>query len=82
MHHIIILDIFLDTDHDLNLYLGLKSWIQIIILKHALQASFVDPFLSIIKFILIQLQHIFLISQAVPSFHLGPARSSLLVLTL
>jgi hypothetical protein len=47
--HIIILDIILDTDHDLNLYLGPNSCIQIMILNLALQASFVDPFLSLIK---------------------------------
>jgi hypothetical protein len=50
----------LDTDHNLNLYLGLNSWIQIMILKHASEASFVDPFLSLIKSILVQIQHIFL----------------------
>ncbi len=38
----------MDTDHDLNLYLGLHSWIQIMILNLALQALFVDPFLSLI----------------------------------
>jgi hypothetical protein len=43
-----ILIIISDTDHDLNLYLELNSWIQIMILKHALRASFVDPFLSLI----------------------------------
>ncbi len=32
---IMILIIILDTDHDINLYLGLNSWIQIMILKHA-----------------------------------------------
>jgi hypothetical protein len=54
-HHIIILDIILDTDHFLNLYLRLNSWIQIMILNHALQASFVDLFLSLIKSILVLL---------------------------
>ena len=45
VHYIIILDmdcdliIILDTDHDFNLYLRLKSWIQIMILNLALQAS-------------------------------------------
>jgi hypothetical protein len=49
------LSIILDTDHDLSLYLGLTYWIQIMILNLALQASFVDPFLSLIKSVLVQL---------------------------
>jgi hypothetical protein len=49
----IILDIILDTDHDLNLYLGLISWTQIMIVKLGPGASFVDPFLSLIKSILV-----------------------------
>jgi hypothetical protein len=58
--YIIILDIILDTDHFLNLYLRLNSWIQIMILNHALKASFVDSFLSLIKSILVLLATPFL----------------------
>jgi hypothetical protein len=46
---IMILIIILDTEHDLNLYLGLKSWIKIMISNLALQASFADPLLSLVK---------------------------------
>ncbi len=46
---IMILIIILDKDYDLNLYLGLTSWIQIMILNHAPLASFADPLLSLIK---------------------------------
>jgi hypothetical protein len=61
---IITLELVLDTDHDLNLhlgistsadhdlnlnhYLGLNPGTWIMILKHAPQSSFVDPFLSLI----------------------------------
>jgi hypothetical protein len=46
-----------DADHDLilNLYLGVTPGSQIMFFKHALQSSFVDPFLSLIKFILVLL---------------------------
>ena len=46
-----------ETSHDLflNLYLGVTPGSQIMFFKHALQSSFVDPFLSLIKFILVLL---------------------------
>ncbi len=71
-HHIIILD----TDHDLNLYLGLNSWIQIMILKHAPQASFADPFLSLIKFVLVLLATPFFLLLSVTFLRLESACSS------
>ncbi len=79
-HHDLI--IILETDHDLNLHLGLNSWIQIMILRHALQTSFVDPFLSLIKSILVQLATHLFISWTMTFFYLGSAGSSLVVLLL
>ena len=37
-----------DHDHNLNLYLGLNPGTQIMILKHAPRSSFTDPFLSLV----------------------------------
>ena len=45
-------------------YLGLIFWIQLMILNLDLQASFVDPFLSLIKSILIQLSNHFYLSKS------------------
>jgi hypothetical protein len=62
--------------HDLNLYLGLNSWIQIMILKHAPQASFVDPFLSHIKSILMLLATPFFLLSKVTFLRIESACSS------
>jgi hypothetical protein len=71
-----ILIIILDTDHDFNLSLGLNSWIQIVVLNLALQASFVHPFPSLIKFILVKLKTNFYLLNS-DLFHLSSACSSL-----
>jgi hypothetical protein len=52
------------------------------ILKHALRALFVDPFLSLRKSILVQIATHLFISQKVTFFHLGSTCSSLVMLFL
>ncbi len=76
--HIIILDIFLNADHDLNLYLGLNSWTwrQIMILNLAPEASFVDPCLSLIKSILVLLRNPFFLLLNSHFSQVGSALSS------